>query len=162
MLCKNCGCSEWEHRNTFCPDKMMNTYFTDMHYSGSGGESLPQTVTVVGNKIISDETRIVDPLTGGEKGQKTQRFSLIPSGFLWALATHYGVGAKKYDDRNWEKGYKWSLSEDAYSRHFNQWKSGKTHDDETGTHHLICAIWHLIALWWFDTNQKGTDDIRGK
>jgi len=134
MLCKSCGCSEEDHK--------------------PGGKCT--------HGCSLGEVRIKDPLTGGEKGQKPQRFSLIPADFLWALATHYGVGARKYEDRNWEKGYNWSLSEDAFSRHFSQWKHGETHDEETGTHHLICAAWHIIALWWFDTHSKGTDNIRSK
>ena len=110
--------------------------------------------------VVTDEVRIVDPKTGGEKGSKVQRFSLIPAEFLWELATHYGRGAQKYADRNWERGYKWSLSEDAYTRHFNQWKRGQDADEETGTHHLICAIWHLIALYIFQRRGLGTDDLR--
>lgn len=108
----------------------------------------------------SGEVRTVDPTTGGEKGAKLARFSLIPADFLWALAEHYGVGSRKYADRNWEKGYRWSLSLDAHSRHLNQWMLGETHDIETGSHHLVAAAWHLIALWWYDRHKKGTDDIR--
>lgn len=108
------------------------------------------------------EVRVKDPKTGGEKGQKLARFSLIPSEFLWALAEHYGIGAHKYDDRNWERGYKWSLSLDASQRHLNQWILGEDGDPETGTSHLICAIWHLIALYIFHKRGLGTDDIRLK
>lgn len=106
------------------------------------------------------EVRIVDPTTGGEKGQKLARFSLIPYEFLWALAEHYGIGARKYDDRNWERGYKWSLSLDAHSRHLNAWLLGETHDQETGSNHLVAACWHLIALFIFQLRGLGTDDIR--
>jgi len=108
----------------------------------------------------AEEVRITDPITGGQKGSKLARFSLIPAKFLWDLAEHYGKGAFKYEDRNWEKGYKWSLSQDAHDRHFNQWKLGETNDPETRSHHLIAAIWHLIALWFYDTYNLGTDDIR--
>lgn len=107
-----------------------------------------------------EEIRVVDPTTGGEKGQKLARFSLIPADWLWALACHYGVGARKYADRNWELGYSWSLSLDAAHRHLGQWLMGEKHDAETGSHHLIAASWHLIALWWFEAHGKGTDDIR--
>lgn len=109
---------------------------------------------------VSGETRVVDPISGGEKGAKLARFSLIPPDWLWALAEHYGVGAKKYADRNWERGYKWSLSIDAMERHYTAWKDGEDIDAETGTHHLISAAWHLIALWWFQKHRKGTDDVR--
>lgn len=124
------------------------------------------TVTVTGTALVKSatetETRVKDPLTGGEKGSKLARFSLIPRDWLWALAEHYGKGAKKYADRNWEKGYKWSLTLDAHDRHINEWLIGEDDDPETGSSHLIAAAWHLIALWWFHRHNKGTDDIRGK
>ena len=111
------------------------------------------------------ERRVVDPTTGGMKGQKLQRFSLIPAEFLWELATHYGKGARKYDDRNWEKGYRWSLSLDAHGRHLGSFLGTSTappqrYDPETGTHHLIAAIWHLISVYIYDLRGLGTDDVR--
>jgi len=112
------------------------------------------------NKSV--EVRIKDPNTGAEKGSKLAMFSLIPSEWLWTLAEHYGKGAKKYAKRNWEAGYAWSLSEDAFKRHFEQWKQGEDIDEETGSNHLISAAWHLIALYCFQTWGKGTDDIRSK
>ena len=112
--------------------------------------------------MANEEVRIVDPITGGEKGAKLARFSLIPYEFLWALAEHYGVGARKYADRNWERGYKWSLSLDASQRHLNQWLMGEDNDEETGSSHLIAAIWHLVALYIYQRRGKGTDDLRIK
>lgn len=112
----------------------------------------------------NEEIRIVDPTTGGEKGQKIERFDLIPVEFERALATHYGVGARKYEDRNWERGYKWSLSVGALRRHVAAWLDGEFVDPETGSNHLIAAAWHCIALFIFQTRGIGTDDItrRGK
>lgn len=106
------------------------------------------------------ETRIVDPNSGGEKGSKLARFSLIPSEAMWALAEHYGLGAKKYADRNWEKGYKWSLSIDALERHLHQWKLGERKDPETGSSHMIAVLWHAVALFIFELRKIGTDDVR--
>lgn len=174
------------------------------------------------------EVRVVDPTTGGEKGSKLARFSLIPPEFLWALAEHYGKGANKYTkvltiveacatignictcntqntvssedsdalgtirtvlqqhkptcsvqrlkfqpssvpgeiklsgDRNWERGYKWSLSVDALERHLTQWKQGEIFDPETGTHHLICVAWHACALFCYSIFGKGTNDIHNR
>lgn len=108
----------------------------------------------------SNEVRVVDPNTGGAKGAKLARFSLIPAEFLWALAEHYGLGARKYEDRNWERGYKWSLTLDAHSRHLHQWLMGEDNDAETGSNHLVAACWHLIALFIFSRRRVGTDDIR--
>jgi len=105
------------------------------------------------------EIRITDPTTGGQKGSKLAKFSLIPREFLWALAEHYGRGAGKYDVRNWEKGYAWSLSQDALERHLNQWLLGEDTDAESGSHHLIAVAWHAAALYTFQQRKLGIDDI---
>lgn len=110
----------------------------------------------------SAEQRVVDAHTGGEKGQKLARFSLIPREFLWALAEHYGRGACKYEDRNWERGYKWSLSVDALDRHLTAWLLGEDDDQETGSSHLVAVAWHAIALWWWHRHGRGTNDVRLK
>ena len=106
-----------------------------------------------------DEVRIKDEKTGGEKGAKLQRFSLIPPEFVWALAEHYGKGAQKYADRNWERGYKWSLSIDALERHLQQFKMGEWLDTETGTPHIIAVAWHACALFIFKLRGLGTNDL---
>lgn len=106
------------------------------------------------------EITITDPTTGGAKGQKIQRFDLIPNEFEVALATHYGIGATKYADRNWERGYKWSLSVGALRRHLAAWLSGESNDPETGSNHLIAAAWHCVALYIFELRGLGTDDVR--
>jgi hypothetical protein len=109
---------------------------------------------------MSEEVRVVDPRTGGEKGRKLQYFHLIPTPFLWALAQHYGIGAQKYAPRNWERGYAWSLSYDAMQRHIHQWVMGESIDEETGSHHLVAAAWHCICLFMFERWGRGTDDLR--
>lgn len=111
---------------------------------------------------LPEEVRVTDPLTGGQKGAKLARFSLIPAEFLWALAEHYGKGAFKYADRNWERGYAWSLTVDAMERHWTQFKLGERIDPETGSHHLISAAWHCVALFIFDLRGLGTDDVTPK
>ena len=108
------------------------------------------------------EVIVTDPITGGKKGQKLERFDLIPNEFERALAIHYGVGATKYEDKNWEKGYRWSLSVGALRRHLSAWLGGESIDVETGSNHLIAVAWHAIALYIFELRGLGTDDVRPK
>ena len=108
------------------------------------------------------EVIIVDPTTGGAKGQKIERFDLVPNEFERALARHYGMGTRKYSDRNWEKGYKWSLSVGALRRHLAAWLDGESIDEETGSNHLIAVAWHAVALFIFELRGLGTDDVRAK
>lgn len=96
--------------------------------------------------------------TGGEKGVKPARFDLIPPGFLWALAEHFGVGARKYDDNNWQRGYEWSKSYGALQRHLFAWIAGEDIDAETGSNHLIAVAWHACCLHWFSANRPEFDD----
>lgn len=101
----------------------------------------------------------VDEATGAKKGVKKARFSLIPADALWALAEHFGAGANKYGDRNWEKGYNWTKTLDALERHLNQMKMGEWRDVETGSAHIIAVAWHAFVLYVYKTRGLGTNDI---
>jgi hypothetical protein len=110
----------------------------------------------------ADTTFVVDEETGGVKGQKLARFSYIPQDVLWELAEHYAKGLAKYPDSedgkaNWQRGYSWRLSVDALFRHLSLWLQGEDADPESGSSHLIAAIWHLFALRWFQLHGKGKD-----
>lgn len=111
-------------------------------------------------KAVPEEIRQVDPKTGGQKGQKIERFDLIPPDALLELARLYGVGARKYAENNWRKGYPWSWSYAALFRHlvWRWWLLKEECDPETGVHHVICAAWHCFAMYVFATHKLGTDD----
>lgn len=104
------------------------------------------------------ETRRKDEKTGGEKGVKPQRYGLIPPEALDSLARVYGVGADKYADRNWEKGYPWSWSFDAMMRHAWAFWRGEDNDPETGQPHLAHVAWHAFAMLTYQRRKIGTDD----
>lgn len=92
---------------------------------------------------------IVDPkaphgVWHGNDGEA--RYDRIPGDALRQLARHFGVGAKKYDDDNWTRGYDWRLTFAAANRHAEQFRSGESHDPETGSHHLISFAWHMLVL----------------
>lgn len=95
---------------------------------------------------MAEETKVVDPDTGGVKGSKLARFDLLPAQAMWELAEHFGKGSIKYADRNWEKGYRWGLSFAALMRHAWAWWRGEDLDPETGSCHLIAVAWHALAL----------------
>lgn len=92
------------------------------------------------------EKRIVNPSTGGAKGQKLARFDLIPASAMFALAEHFGHGAAKYAERNWELGVSWSLPFAALQRHVWAWWGGEDVDPDSGQHHLAAVAWHALAL----------------
>jgi hypothetical protein len=107
---------------------------------------------------MSDEIRVTDPETGGQKGSKLARFDLIPVEALLALAEHFGKGSLKYAPHNWMKGYVWSLSYAALQRHANAWWGGENTDKETGSSHMICVAWHALTLYTFEKLYPNKDD----
>lgn len=109
----------------------------------------------------SGETIETDASTGAQKGVKLARFDLIPTNPLWELAEHYGRGAQKYAERNFEMGYKWSRSYAACLRHLNQFWSGEDFDPETGSKHVIAAAWHCFAMaLWMTTHPEKDDRVK--
>lgn len=95
--------------------------------------------------------------SGGEKGRKLARFDLIPTEPLRIVAEHFGRGAAKYEDRNWERGYPWSWSYAALQRHANAWWGGEQ-CDEDGNHHLAAVVFHALALMEYETTNRDRDD----
>lgn len=118
-----------------------------------------ETYTIALNYGEEIEIRQTDPKTGAQKGQKIERFDLIPPRALAELARVYGKGALKYEDNNWRKGYSWSWSLAALYRHLNAWQSGEALDPETKLSHLAHAAWHCFTLMTFESEKLGTDDI---
>jgi dATP/dGTP diphosphohydrolase, N-terminal/Domain of unknown function (DUF4406) len=134
---------------------------SDLVHESREGEEIVRTDSAeefVAELDGGGEIRITDPDTGGQKGQKQARFDLIPATPLWLIAEHYGKGAEKYDDRNWERGYAWSLAYGAMQRHLNAWWSGEDLDPETGSNHLTAAAWHCLALLEFTDTHPEKDD----
>ena len=127
-------------------------------------------VVVVGIDDPGSQVIVQDALTGGKKGRNLLRYGLIPWQPLRALARHYGIGAFKYEDDNWRKGYDWSLSFDACLRHLEAWRSGESTTVEFvakdgveyqfTTHHLIAAAWQIFTLYCFERWGIGKDDVR--
>jgi hypothetical protein len=104
------------------------------------------------------EKRIVNPDTGGEKGQKLERYDLIPWEVMEEVARVYGVGAEKYAEHNWSRGYDWSLSYAALMRHLTQFWMGESYDKESECHHLASVIFHALALMYFEKHHPELDN----
>ena len=104
------------------------------------------------------ETRVTNERTGGEKGRKLERFDLLPWAQLAEVARLYGKGAEKYEDRNWERGYAWSLSFGALHRHLAAFWGGEYEDVETECAHLASVVFHALALMFFHATHPDLDD----
>lgn len=111
---------------------------------------------------------VADPTTGGMKGSKAERYDLVPAEPLRLLALHYGLNSEehggKYPARNWEKGYRWSLSFAAMMRHAWAFWRGEWFDRESPggrTPHVIAVAWHAFALMEWGRTHPELDDRPG-
>jgi hypothetical protein len=88
---------------------------------------------------------------GGQKfdDDKT-RMELLPPRALERISDVLTFGAKKYDDRNWELGLKYSRLFGAFMRHMWAWWRGENKDPETGLSHLAHAGCCLLMMLEFE------------
>lgn len=96
--------------------------------------------------------------TGGQKGVKPERMSLIPVEALEIMGRLYGFGEQKYAAHNWRKGYEWSKSYDSLQRHAGAFWRGEDYDEETGLPHLAGVVFHAFTLMIFMQEQPEFDD----
>lgn len=87
-----------------------------------------------------------------------ERYDLIPAEPLSELAKVYTFGAKKYGDRNWEKGLTWGRVFAAIMRHLWKFWRGEKFDEESGLHHLAHAAWGCLALLEYTKTKDYLDD----
>lgn len=118
---------------------------------------------------MSSENREAMLEKGGLKDDTDKiRLELIPPELMFAVGDILTSGAKKYADRNWEKGMSWSRVFGALMRHMWAWWGGKgpttksflfdSFDSETKRSHLWhagCCIAFLIA---YEERGVGEDD----
>lgn len=99
------------------------------------------------------------PPTAGVKfdGEKI-RPELFPPEAFEALCELYARGAKKYGDRNWERGMSWSRMFGALMRHAWAWMRRESYDSETKAHHMLAVAFNAIAIYTYETRKIGTDD----
>lgn len=70
------------------------------------------------------------------------------------VSKHYEEGAKKYDERNWEKGIPCHCYIDSGVRHLLKWLEGW--DDEP---HDRAFIWNMLGLLWTACNKPDLNDL---
>lgn len=82
------------------------------------------------------------------------RCDLLPACALIRLSKLYEAGAKKYDDRNWEKGIPLSVMIDSGMRHLLKYLDGQTDED-----HLTAAAWNILGAMWMEEKRPDLQDI---
>ena len=85
-------------------------------------------------------------------------YHLLPTDAERGVARVLALGAKKYGERNWERGMAWSRCYAALQRHMTEWWEGRSVDDETGLSHLDHAACCVMFLSAYEKRAIGTDD----
>lgn len=80
-------------------------------------------------------------------------FGDIESAIL-EVAKHYEEGAKKYAERNWEKGIPSHCYIDSAVRHYIKFLRGDT--DEP---HDKAFLWNILGVWWNHLNMPEMIDL---
>jgi len=87
------------------------------------------------------------------------RWDLLPPDAIEELVRVYTEGAKKYEDRNWEKGMRYGTCVRALKSHLNKWEKGAEFDEElTECRHLAMVAWNALAILTYQLRGVGTDD----
>ena len=63
------------------------------------------------------------------------------------VSVHFEDGAKKYGERNWEKGLPVDCFLNSAIRHYLKWVDGW--NDEP---HDRAIVWNLLCMWWTAEN----------
>lgn len=90
-------------------------------------------------------------------GEKV-RLDLLPADPIIDVGKVLTYGAKKYSERNWERGLAWSRCYGATLRHLLAWHKGETNDPETGLNHLAHAACEILFLLEFSRTHPELDD----
>ena|SRR5882757_2929091 len=108
------------------------------------------------SKVFDDFSKEI--LTATKHDTEKLRMDLIPPEAMTALADILTFGAKKYSDRNWEKGMAWGRVYGALLRHLFSWWGKQGNDPETGRSHLWHALCCIVFLVTYEQRKIGIDD----
>ena len=87
-----------------------------------------------------------------------RRYDLLPVEALDAIVDVYTYGARKYGDRNWEKGMSWSRVYAAVLRHLTAFWGKEDIDEDSQMLHLALAATDIQFLLDYQLKGKGKDD----
>jgi hypothetical protein len=82
------------------------------------------------------------------------RMDLLPACAIIRLSKHFENGAKKYEERNWEKGIPTHSFIDSAIRHLMKYLDGATDED-----HLCAAAWNCMCCMWTEEKRPDLIDI---
>lgn len=137
-------------------------------------EQLPTMNVITDIMVKTDAATVADiPKAAVKFDQGKIRWDLVPWDAIEQLAILYTVGALKYADNNWLKGFRYGRTFAAMMRHFYKWWFAKFRDEDGIDYenaelyaklglkpqsHLVAVIWNAVALLTFELRGLGEDD----
>lgn len=150
--------SDYEVQNLLYAKQRERLWRRNMgHYSKQEEELIKSAQQQVDFLLSGDDVTHKVFGTGAQKDVSGKpRFDLIPPEAMLALAETYALGAKKYSDRNWEKGIPYSACIGALKRHLNAFELGDmVNTADGGYEHVAHAMWWAVALTTFVRRGRG-------
>ncbi len=99
---------------------------------------------------------------GGGKRLNSDKvpLELVPPSLIFAVGEVLKVGAEKYEERNWERGMRWTTVLGCLLRHIYKWASPfySDLDEESGLNHLWHAAANVAMLIEYENTCKNLDD----
>lgn len=163
--------SRGEFFSTFPDDKIPEEYLKEVKKYREDNVAWKPWVSVPSSTLkydarSSDNSPSIPTIADGgglRFSEGKPRYDLIPPEFMEALANHYAQGARKYADRNWERGMSWCQCFRPLMSHAWKWFRGEKYDEDPAmpgykAHHMVAVAWNAIALYVYETRQIGKDD----
>ena len=116
---------------------------------------------VVADYVATVETKAIPETEAIRESLGYQYTRHLPLEALAAASASFEYGAKKYSDRNWEKGLPWQQLIDSLKRHLEDFERGHDRDDGEGGSglHQVCMIGaSAMMLIASVVRNIGTDD----
>jgi hypothetical protein len=124
-------------------------------WEGSKGAQLEiDLARRLGMACVTERDGAIVELVGRKFDGDKLRYDLLPWREIEQVVKVLTIGARKYDDNNWQKVRPVSRYVGAAFRHFTAWLQGEKLDPETGVNHLAHAICCLLFLFWHDNEEK--------
>lgn len=136
------------------PPIKIKVYDHTWWYNASELEHYAKEEISIGPDDTPIDTWPIDSKEESQEGSKFDqdkiRMELLSPEALEGIAEVLTFGSKKYGDRNWEKGIKYSRVFGAIMRHLWSWWKGEKLDPETGLSHLSHAACGLMFLQTYE------------
>jgi len=152
-------------KEEFTPEKEDNFWF-DVDDVPPFVENINDHKKVIKSGV--QDKKFKDPVYVGEakkeKGgglrfnEGKNRLDLVPSELIEGVGRVLTMGANKYEDRNWEKGMKWSTVLASLKRHLMAFEKAEDYDKESGELHIDHVLTNALFLKFYYKHYPQGDD----